>query len=62
MEGYAGVQTLDRLGEHPTHGYLLKKIKNDDGSFVVRDDVFVSYIELINEAVMIQQNFITHQG
>ena len=20
MEGYAGVQTLDRLGEHPTHG------------------------------------------
>jgi hypothetical protein len=43
MEGHAGVQTLDRLGEHPTHGYLLKKIKNDDGSFVVRDDVFVSY-------------------
>jgi hypothetical protein len=43
MEGHAGVQTLDQLGEHPTHGYLLKKIKNDDGSFVVRDDVFVSY-------------------
>ena len=43
MEGYAGVQTLDRLGEHPTHGYLLKKIKKDDGSFVARDDVFVSY-------------------
>jgi hypothetical protein len=41
--GHAGVQTLDRLGEHPTHGYLLKKIKNADGSFVVRDDVFVSY-------------------
>jgi hypothetical protein len=20
MEGHAGVQTLDRLGEHPTHG------------------------------------------
>jgi hypothetical protein len=37
------VQTLDRLSEHPTHGYLLKKIKKDDGSFVVRDDVFVSY-------------------
>ncbi|HUV62737.1 MAG TPA: hypothetical protein VMW24_02505 [Sedimentisphaerales bacterium] len=35
--------TLDRLGEHPTHGYLLKKIKKDDGSIVVRDDVFVSY-------------------
>jgi len=43
MEGHGGVRTLDRLGEHPTHGYLLKKIKNDDGSFVVRDDVFVSY-------------------
>ncbi|MEK6702301.1 MAG: sialate O-acetylesterase [Planctomycetota bacterium] len=43
MEGHAGVQTLDRLGEHPTHGYLLKQIKNDDGSFVVRDDVLVSY-------------------
>ena len=42
MEGHAGVQTLDRLGEHPTHGYLLKKIKKEDGSFVVRDDVFVS--------------------
>jgi hypothetical protein len=43
MEGHAGVQTLDRLGEHLTHGYLLKKIKKDDGSIVVRDDVFVSY-------------------
>jgi alpha-galactosidase len=43
MEGHAGVQTLDRLGEHPTHGDLLKKVKNADGSFVVRDDVFVSY-------------------
>jgi alpha-galactosidase len=43
MEGHGGVRTLDRLGEHPTHGYLLKKIKNADGSFVVRDDVFVSY-------------------
>jgi alpha-galactosidase len=43
MEGHGGVKTLDRLGEHPTHGYLLKKIRRDDGSFVVRDDVFVSY-------------------
>jgi hypothetical protein len=43
MEGHAGVQTLDRLGEHPTHGYLLKKIKKEDGTLVVRDDVFVSY-------------------
>jgi len=43
MEGHAGVQTLDQLGKHPTHRHLLKKIKNTDGSFVVRDDVFVSY-------------------
>ena len=43
MEGHAGVQTLDRLGEHPKHGDLLKKIKKPDGTFVVRDDVFVSY-------------------
>jgi len=43
MEGHGGVMTLDRLGEHPTHGYLLKKVKNSDGSYVVRDDVFVSY-------------------
>jgi hypothetical protein len=43
MEGHGGVKTLDRLGEHPTHGHLLKKIKKDDGAFVVRDDVFVSY-------------------
>jgi hypothetical protein len=43
MDGHAGVKTLDRQGEHPTHGYLLKKIKKGDGSFVVRDDVFVSY-------------------
>jgi hypothetical protein len=43
MEGHGGVQTLDQLGKHPTHGHLLKKIKKADGSFVVRDDVFVSY-------------------
>ncbi len=43
MEGHGGVRTLDRLGDHPTHGYLLRKIKRDDGSFVVRDDVVVSY-------------------
>jgi alpha-galactosidase len=43
MEGHAGVQTLDQLAGHPTHGDLLKKIKKADGSLVVRDDVFVSY-------------------
>ena len=43
MEGLGGVTTLDALGAHPTHGQLLKKIKKDDGSFVVRDDVFIYY-------------------
>ena len=44
MEGKGGIQTLDELGKEPTtHGELLKKIKNSDGSFVVRDDVFVYY-------------------
>lgn len=43
MEGHGGVKTLDQLGAHPTHGHLLTKIKRDDGSFIVRDDVFVSY-------------------
>jgi hypothetical protein len=40
MEGMGSNDILDRLGEHPTYGYLLKKVKNPDGSFVVRDDVF----------------------
>ena len=43
MEGHAGVQTLDRLGEQPSQRELLKKIKKPDGTFIVRDDVFVSY-------------------
>jgi hypothetical protein len=43
MEGLGGAKTLDVLGEHPTQGALLKKIRKDDGSFVVRDDVFIYY-------------------
>lgn len=43
MEGYGGINTLDELGDHPTQGQLLKKIKKADGSFVVRDDVFIYY-------------------
>lgn len=43
MEGYGGIQTIDELGDHPTLGGLLKKIKKDDGSFVERDDVFIFY-------------------
>jgi alpha-galactosidase len=44
MEGHGGIRTINELGAHPTLGNLLKKIKKDDGSFVVRDDVFVSYL------------------
>jgi len=43
MEGLGGLNTLDALGAHPTHGQLLKKIKKEDGSFVERDDVFIFY-------------------
>jgi len=44
MEGHGGLQTLDQLGNEPTtHGELLKKIKKSDGSYIVRDDVFVYY-------------------
>jgi hypothetical protein len=43
MEGLGGLRTLDALGAHPTQGALLQKIRNADGSYVVRDDVFVFY-------------------
>lgn len=44
MEGHGGLRTMDELGREPTtHGALLKKIRNPDGSYVVRDDVFISY-------------------
>ena len=43
MEGYGGIKTIDELGDHPTLGGLLKKIKKADGSFVERDDVFLYY-------------------
>ena len=44
MEGLGGKWSLDALSDvPPAHGDLLKKVRNDDGSFVVRDDVFVSY-------------------
>ena len=43
MEGCAHIRTLGRLGEDTQYGPLLKKIRNDDGSWVVRDDVFVYF-------------------
>jgi len=44
MEGYGAVQTLDHLGDDPQYGSLLGKIKKNDGSLVVRDDVWVEYL------------------
>ena len=43
MEGYGHVRTLAHLGEDPEYGHLLKKIRNDDGSWATRDDVFVYF-------------------
>ena len=43
MVGYGGLGTLDALADAPAHASLLNKIKNKDGSFVVRDDVFISW-------------------
>jgi len=39
MEGLGHIRTLAHLGQDPQYGSLLKKIRNDDGSWVVRDDV-----------------------
>lgn len=43
MEGYGGLGTLDVLAANPTQANLLRKIKKEDGSFVVRDDVWLYY-------------------
>ena len=44
MEGKGAVNTLDWLGEDPEHGHLLDTIKKEDGSWVVRDDVWIWYL------------------
>jgi hypothetical protein len=43
MQGHGHLKTIDWLGKDPRYGHLLKKIKNDDGSFVVRKDVWITY-------------------
>ncbi len=50
MEGYGGITTIDELGGHPESSNLLKKIKRGNGSFIVRDDVFV-YFKRSNDTV-----------
>jgi serine/threonine protein kinase len=42
MSGPAAISTLDRLGQDPTCRWLLPKIKNRDGSWKVRQGVWVS--------------------
>ncbi|MCX5683770.1 MAG: sialate O-acetylesterase [Planctomycetota bacterium] len=43
MQGHALLRTLDHLGKDPKYGDLLKKLKNADGSYTVRDDVWIYY-------------------
>jgi len=43
MEGHGQLRSLDWLGKNPEYGYLLKKLKNTDGSWAVRDDVTISW-------------------
>ena len=43
MEGQGAIRTLDWLGEDERYGRLLEKIKNKDGSWAVREDVWIYY-------------------
>jgi serine/threonine protein kinase len=43
MGGKANISTLDWLGQSPEHRHLLRKLKKEDGSWAVRDDVWVFY-------------------
>jgi hypothetical protein len=43
MKGHGQVRSLDHLGHHPVHGNLLKKLKQFDGSRVVRHDVAIAW-------------------
>ena len=43
MEGHGQVRSLPVLGEHPKYGRLLKKLRNEDGSWAVRDDVTIAW-------------------
>lgn len=43
MQGHGALRMIDSLGQDPQYGHLLKKIKTDDGSWTVRDDVWIYY-------------------
>jgi fructan beta-fructosidase len=50
MEGHGQVRSLDWLGQHPKYGHLLKKLKNPDGSWVVREDVTIAWTTKENKS------------
>ncbi len=43
MQGHGALRTIDWLGEDKEYGHLLKKLKNEDGSWSERDDVWIYY-------------------
>jgi hypothetical protein len=43
MEGHGQVRSIPVLSEHPEFGHLLKKLRNEDGSWLVRDDVTIAW-------------------
>jgi hypothetical protein len=43
MEGHGGIRTMDAMSNDPAATKLLGKLKQADGSWAVRDDVFVYY-------------------
>ncbi|MHC4996244.1 MAG: sialate O-acetylesterase [Planctomycetota bacterium] len=49
MQGHGHLRTADWLGQDPEHGRMLEMIKNADGSYVVRDDVWIYYKRNENE-------------
>lgn len=52
MAGRGKISTLDWLGQDPKHAHLLRKIKNPDGSWVVRDDVWVDHRVVLPEKTL----------
>ena len=42
LEGHGVLRSLERLGEHPVHGELLKKLKAKDGSWASMPSLIVS--------------------
>ena len=43
MQGHGATKTIPWLGQDEEYGHLLKKIRNGDGSWKTRDDVWVYY-------------------